>query len=104
MSPSEDKPALRPPTPLHIDRAAGPTIDLTKTEYSVSIGGSKDAVGTVLLGSPAGLDALTAFLHMALVSGGLLAAPLAAEAQQVRKVWRRVNRERKLLPGRNALR
>jgi hypothetical protein len=63
MSPSDGKPALRPPTPLHIARAAGPAIDLTTTEYSVTIGGSKDAVGTVLLGSPAGLDALTAFLH-----------------------------------------
>src|SRR2546426_2665005 len=62
MGPSQENIAARPPTPLHIDRAAGPTIDLTKTEYSVTFGGSKDAVGTVLLGSPAGLGALTAFL------------------------------------------
>ena len=58
------KTSLRDLRPHHIDRAAGPTIDLTKTEYSVTFGGSKDAVGTVLLGSPAGLEALTAFLHM----------------------------------------
>jgi hypothetical protein len=63
MSPSQEHPAARQPTPLHIDRASGPAIDLTTTEYAVAIGGSKDAVGTVLLGSPAGLDALTAFLH-----------------------------------------
>src|SRR5437762_8431193 len=62
MSPSQEHPAAGP-TPLHIDRAAGPAIDLTTTEYSVTFGGSKDAVGTVLLGSPAGLEALAAFLR-----------------------------------------
>ena len=64
MGPSQENVAARPPTPLHIDRAAGPTIDLTKTEYSVTFGGSKDAVGTILLGKPEGLNALTAFLRM----------------------------------------
>jgi hypothetical protein len=63
MSPSQEHPAARPPTPLHIDRAAGPRIDLTTTEYAVTLGGSKDAVGTVLLGNPQGLEALTAFLR-----------------------------------------
>ena len=63
MRPSQENVAARPPTLLHIDRAAGPTIDLTKTEYSVTFGGSKDAVGTILLGSPAGLEALAAFLR-----------------------------------------
>ena len=63
MSPSQEPPAARQPIPLHIDRAAGPAIDLTTTEYSVTFGGSKDAVGTVLLGSPAGLEALAAFLR-----------------------------------------
>jgi len=62
MSPSQEHPAAGP-TPLHIDRAAGPEIDLTTTGYSVTFGGSKDAVGTVLLGSPAGLEALAAFLR-----------------------------------------
>ena len=52
---------MRDLRPHHIERAGGPTIDLTKTEYSVTFGGSKDAVGTVLLGTPAGLEALTAF-------------------------------------------
>ena len=50
MSPSQEHPAAGP-TPLHIDRAAGPEIDLTTTGYSV------------LLGSPAGLEALAAFLR-----------------------------------------
>jgi len=63
MSPSEERSAAVPPTPLHIDRAAGPEIDLTTTGFSVTFGGSKDAVGTVLLGRPEGLDALTAFLR-----------------------------------------
>jgi hypothetical protein len=63
MNPSQEHTSARPPAPLHIDRAAGPAVDLTTTKYSVTIGGSKDAVGTVLLGSPAGLDALTAFLY-----------------------------------------
>jgi hypothetical protein len=63
MSPSQEHPAAGPPTPLHIDRAVGPEIDLTTTGYSVTFGGSKDAVGTVLLGTPAGLEALTAFLR-----------------------------------------
>jgi len=43
MSPSQEHPAAGP-TPLHIDRAAGPEIDLTTTGYSVTFGGSKDAV------------------------------------------------------------
>ncbi len=60
MSPSQEHPAAGP-TPLHIDRAAGPEIDLTTTGYSVTFGGSKDAVGTVLLRSPAGLEALRRF-------------------------------------------
>jgi len=63
MSRSEEHSATRLPTPLHIDRAAGPEIDLTTIGYSVAFGGSKDAVGTILLGTPAGLDALTAFLR-----------------------------------------
>src|SRR6266853_776820 len=63
MGPSQENIAARPPTPLHIDRAAGPTIDLTKTEYSVTFGGSKDAVGTILLGKPEGLEALVGFLR-----------------------------------------
>jgi len=63
MSPSQEHAAAGPPTPLHIDRAAGPEIDLTTTGYAVTFGGSKDAVGTVLLGTPAGLEALTAFLR-----------------------------------------
>jgi len=63
MGPSQENIAARPPTPLHIDRAADPTIDLTTTEYSVTFGGSKDAVGTILLGKPEGLNALAAFLR-----------------------------------------
>ena len=35
----------------------------TTAEYAVSMGGAKDGVGTVLLGKPKGLSALTVFLH-----------------------------------------
>jgi hypothetical protein len=63
MSSSREHAAAKPPPPLHIDRAAGPQIDLTTTGFSVTFGGSKDAVGAILLGTPAGLEALTAFLR-----------------------------------------
>jgi hypothetical protein len=63
MSPLDEHSVAVPPTPLHIDRAAGPEIDLTTTGFSVTFGGSKDAVGTVLLGKPEGLKALMAFLR-----------------------------------------
>jgi hypothetical protein len=51
------------PVPLHISRGESPKIDPTTAVYAVSLGGSKDDVGTVLIGTPKGLDALTALLQ-----------------------------------------
>jgi hypothetical protein len=48
--------------PLHISRAGSPTIRPATAVYAVSLGGSKDGVGTVLIGTPKGIDALTALL------------------------------------------
>lgn len=49
--------------PLHISRAESPTIRPSTAVYAVSLGGSKDDVGTVLIGTPKGLDALAALLE-----------------------------------------
>ena len=54
--------SVKTPTPLHIDREDG-DIHPPTAEYAVSFGGSKDRVGTVLLGRPQGVDALTALLR-----------------------------------------
>ena len=54
--------SVKTPTPLHIDREDG-DIHPPTAEYAVSFGGSKDRVGTVLLGRPQGLDALAALLR-----------------------------------------
>ena len=51
------------PVPLHISRAGSPTIRPATAVYAVSLGGSKDDVGTVLIGTPKGIDALTALLE-----------------------------------------
>jgi len=50
------------PVPLHISRGESPNIHPTTAVYAVSLGGSKDDVGTVLIGTPKGIDALTALL------------------------------------------
>jgi len=54
--------SVKTPTPLHIDREDG-DIHPPTADYAVSFGGSKDRVGTVLLGRPQGVDALTALLR-----------------------------------------
>jgi hypothetical protein len=54
--------SAKTPTPLHVVREDGDIHPLT-AEYEVSFGGSKDRVGTVLLGRPQGLDALAALLR-----------------------------------------
>ena len=51
------------PVPLHISRGASPTIHPATAVYAVSLGGSKDGVGTVLIGTPKGVDALAALLE-----------------------------------------
>ncbi|SRR6266446_2761098 len=51
------------PVPLHISRGGSPTIRHATAVYAVSLGGSKAAVGTVLIGIPKGVDALTALLE-----------------------------------------
>jgi hypothetical protein len=54
--------SVKTPIPLHIDREDG-DIHPPTAEYAVSFGGSKDRVGTVLLGRPQGLEALGALLR-----------------------------------------
>jgi hypothetical protein len=48
---------------IHIDRENGNGISPQAAEYSVSFGGSKDRVGTILLGRPQGLGAVIVFLR-----------------------------------------
>lgn len=55
--------AVKSPAPLHIDRADGDGISPHAAEYSVSFGGAKDRVGTILLGRPQGLGALIVLLR-----------------------------------------
>src|SRR4029453_13758092 len=55
--------AVKGPAPLHIDRDDGDGISPQTAEYSVSFGGSKDRVGTVLLGRPQGLGAVIVLLR-----------------------------------------
>src|SRR5713101_7690133 len=54
--------SVKTPIPLHIDREDG-DIHPPTADYAVSFGGSKDRAGTVLLGRPQGLDALTVLLR-----------------------------------------
>ena len=64
--PVQPEPARQPDKtalPLHIDRLDHDGANSTTAEYGVSMGGAKDRVGTVLLGKPKGLSALTVFLH-----------------------------------------
>ena len=49
--------------PLHIDRLDHDGAHSATAEYVVSMGGTKDPVGTVLIGKPRGLSALTALLR-----------------------------------------
>ena|SRR5882672_2601821 len=60
-SPAEN--SNKTPVPLHISRGGSPTIRHVTAVYAVSLGGSKDGVGTVLIGTPKGVDALTALLE-----------------------------------------
>ena len=55
--------SAKTPTPLHIEREDGDGIHPPTAEYAISFGGSKDRAGTVLLGRPQGLDALTVLLR-----------------------------------------
>ena len=51
------------PVPLHIIRGGSPTIRSATAVYTVSLGGSKDGVGTILIGTPRGVNGLTALLE-----------------------------------------
>ena len=51
------------PVPLHISRGGSATIRPATAVYAVSLGGSKDGVGTILIGTPKGVDALTVLLE-----------------------------------------
>ena len=68
-APQPDKTTL----PLHIDRLDHDGANSATAEYAVSMGGAKDGVGTVLLGKPKGLSALTVFLHRLDVAPGEIA-------------------------------
>jgi hypothetical protein len=66
LAPSEPtpQPAKTTTVPLHVDRLAGHDgANSTTAEYAVSMGGTKDGAGTVLIAKPKGLSALTALLH-----------------------------------------
>jgi hypothetical protein len=50
------------PVPLHIQRAENVETLPETTDYQVSLGGSKDGTGTIMLGTAKGQRALRAFL------------------------------------------
>src|SRR5437879_13572914 len=68
-----DNPVMAGTLPLHIDRLDHDGANSVTAEYADSLGGAKDGVGTVLLGKPKGLSALTAVLR------GLDVAPAEIE-------------------------
>jgi|GraSoiStandDraft_16_1057320.scaffolds.fasta_scaffold86121_5 hypothetical protein len=57
------QPTARTPIPVHIDRRDSGRADPATATYSVSFGGSKDGVGTVLIAKPRSLAGLAAVLH-----------------------------------------
>ena len=77
-------PAARAATiPLHIDRLDHDGADPARAEYAVSMGGTKDAVGTVLLGKPKGLSALAALLRGLEVPDGEIETACRALAEHL---------------------
>jgi len=77
--------------PLHIDRLDHDGGDPATAEYSVSMGGRKDAVGTVLLGKPKGLSALTALLRGLEVPGAEIETVCRALTKQLHHEIAHVN-------------
>jgi len=69
--------------PLHIDRLNHDGADPAGAEYAVSMGGTKDAVGTVLLGRPKGLSGLAALLRGLEVPGAEIEAACRALTEQL---------------------
>ena len=55
-------PPAQAPVPLHIEGSDDPAIILETTGYRVSLGGSKDGVGTIVLGTAKGVRTLRIFL------------------------------------------
>jgi hypothetical protein len=51
------------PGVVHIVRPDGLAVQLTTTEFSVSFGGHKDGLGTIELGKPKDIEALTSLLR-----------------------------------------
>jgi len=85
-------PAARTATiPLHIDRLNHDGADPAGAEYAVSMGGTKDAVGTVLLGRPKGLSALVALLRGLEVPGAEIEAACRALTEQLHYEVERVS-------------
>jgi hypothetical protein len=73
--------SVKTSTPLHIDREDG-DIHQPTAEYAVSFGGSKDRVGTVLLGRPQGVDALAALLRGLGIAHGEIVTACQALTEQ----------------------
>ena len=65
--------------------------DPAGAEYAVSMGGTKDAVGTVLLGRPKGLSALVALLRGLEVPGAEIEAACRALTEQLHYEVERVS-------------
>ena len=83
--------AKTPTVPLHIDRLDHDGADPATAEYSVSMGGRKDDVGTVLLGMPKGLSALTALLRGLEVPGAEIETACRALTKQLHHEIAHVN-------------
>jgi hypothetical protein len=90
--PAAGPPAARTATvPLHIDRLDHDGADPARAEYVVSMGGTKDAVGTVLLGKPKGLSALAALLRGLEVTGAEVETACRALTEQLHHEISRVS-------------
>jgi hypothetical protein len=98
---SQESDAVAPPAPapaairvvtvpLHIDRLDGGGNPAT-AEYVVSMGGTKDAVGTVILGTPKGLSGLAALLRGLEVADAAIESACQALTRQPSHEIARVN-------------
>jgi hypothetical protein len=84
-------PARTTRLPLHINRLDPNGVDSATAEYAVSMGGAKDGVGTVLLGKPRGLRALTSLLQGLEVPSAEIETACRALVEQSHHEIRHVN-------------
>ena len=90
--PEAGPPAAKPArVPVHIDRLDHDGADPATAEYVVSMGGTKDAVGTVLIGKPKGLSALMALLRGLEVPGAEIETACRALTKQLHHEIAHVN-------------